>query len=252
MAIMRITLFLIITIFTFTGCAATVNLDMYPRRQIDRPYTLPKGLATWEPYWYSESLQSSSGSAKSNNFNALVWSVAPSSNLNIVCYPLPFILRYQIDRTDRNVYGASLGFYTLAYSIEDRWTIGTAISEYQRHKFNDWLALVTTISFENLYRQRNRGDAWGAELAVGPLFQVSDDIALRPEIHYAYEHNYPSVIDKPQILESKTYKLVPLSFLISWNVSREFELQANYENKGIGYPDDIREESIAIRMLNYW
>ena len=73
-----------------------------------------------------------------------------------------------------------------------------AISGYQRHNFNDWLALATTLSFENVVRTKlNAGNSWGADLSAGPLFQVSAVIAVLPKIHYAYEHNYPSVIDKP-------------------------------------------------------
>lgn len=253
MVTLRITAFLIITIFTFTGCAATGNLDLYPRRQIDRPYTLPKGLATWEPDWYSHSLKSSSGSTKATNFNALVWTQSLSDDLNIVWHPLPLILRYQIDRTDRNVYGVSLGVSKFGYSTDDKWTIGMVMSGGLRHNFNDWLALVTTLSLEHVIRTKgNSGDSWGAELSAGPFFQITDDIAILPKIYYALEHNYPSAIYKPETLESKTYSLVPLSILISWNLSRQWEFQINYQDKSIGYPTDIREESIAIRMINYW
>jgi len=244
---------LLVVIIAFTGCAVTGNPDLYPQRQIDRPYTLPKGLAAWEPGWHSDSLKYSGGSTNATSFNPLVWTQSLSNDLNIVWLPLPLYLRYQIDRTDSDVYGVSLGFTEFGYSTIDKWTLGMAVSGYQRHNLNDWLALVTTLSLKNVIRTKgNSSDSWGAELAAGPLFQVSDDIALLPRIHYAYERNYPSVFDKPDTFESKTYKLAPLSIMISWNLSRQWDLQADYQHRSIGYPDDIREESMDIRMINYW
>jgi hypothetical protein len=204
-------LFVVIAIFS-SACVATGNLDLYPRRQIDRPYTIPQGLATWEPQWHSDSIKSENDSENSSNFSALVWTQSLSDDLNIVWYPLPLFLRYQIKKTDHNVYGVSTGVSTLSYKSDNKWTVGIGIYGYQRHSLNDWLALVTTLSFEHVVRTKpDSGNSWGADLSVGPLFQVSDDIAILPGIHYSYEHNYPAVIDIPDTLERKTYRLMPLS-----------------------------------------
>jgi hypothetical protein len=244
---------LLVTAILFIGCAPTGNLNLYPQRQIDRPYTLPKGIAAWQPEWYSDKLKSSVGSSNSTDFSVLIWTQSLSDDLNIIWAPLPLALRYQIGRSESNVYGVSAGISKLAYKSDDKWTIGMGISGYQRHQFADWLALVTTLSLENVIRTKsNSSDSWGAEFAAGPLFQISNDIAVLPKIHYAYERNFPSVIDIPDQLQSKTYKLIPLSVTIGWNLGRQWELQALYLDKRIGYSDDIREESIAIRMVNYW
>jgi len=249
---MRLTV-LLSMMFLLTSCAPTGNLDLYPRRQIDRPYTLPKGMAAWQPFWYSDSVKFGNRTKTTAVFNPIVWTQSLSNDLNLVWFPLPLLLRYQIYRTDRDVYGFSIGFSTFGYSSIDEWTIGGTVSGYQRHKFNDWLALVTTLSFDSVVRTKsNSSDSWGADLAVGPMFQMSDDISLLPQIHYALERNYPSVYDKPETLEGKTYSLAPLSVAISWNMSGQWELQTYYQHKSIGYPDNIREEIIAVRMSHYW
>lgn len=239
--------------FLLTSCAPTGNLDLYPRRQIDRPFTLPEGIAAWQPSWYSDNLTYGNRAKTTSAFNPAVWTQSLSNDLNLVWFPLPLLLRYQIDRTEWDVYGFSIGFTTLGYSSIDKWTIGCGVSGYQRHNFNDWLALVSTLSFESVVRTKSKtSDSWGADLAVDPMLQMSDAISLLPQIHYALERNYPSVFDKPDTLESKTYSLAPLSVAISWNMNRHWELQTYYQYKSIGYPDNIREELIAARMSNYW
>lgn len=245
-------IFLLLCLF-LTACASTGNLDRYPKRRIDRPYTLPKGVATWEPSWDYKSVNYDGNIDREDSYSVLIWTQSLTDNLNITWFPLPLLLSYQIYRTEQIVYGMDIGITNLSYSTENKWIIGTVMSGYQRFKFNRWLALGSRLSLEDVIRTRKADDdSWDVELATGPIFQISDDIAVHPKIHYAVERNYPSINDRPETLKNNTYYLIPASIVVSWNLDRQWELIVGYQDKRMGYSEHLRETDAHVGLVHYW
>lgn len=234
------------------GCVAPAAIEQYPKRQIDRPYTLPKGIATWEPSWQFGNFKHQDSTTRDDSFGFLLWKGSLTDDITLVWAPIPVAIAYQIHRTDKMTLGASLGLTALSHSKEDNTTTGFSIGGYQKYLVTRWLGFVTTLSAADVRRNNRHGDSWGLTLTTGPEFQVTDTLALKAGIGYSVERNYPSIFHRPFVLERETYALIPLGAGASWMLDRGTELRAWYSTTSLGYPTGVREETLSIVIVNYW
>ena len=235
------------------GCASTGNLNRYPLRRIDRPYTLPKGVASWEPTWDSNTLKHGDNLSKVSSTNILSWTQSVSDNLNIMWFPLPLALSYQLRNTDANTLGITFGISNFGYSDDEHLTLGLITAGYQKYKFAESLALVNEVSFSPVIRtEGNRSYSWEVQTRTGILIQMGDNFAILPAVHLSAEHNYPFIFDKLKAFEDKTYFLVPFSIATSWNINRQWEITTNYKFTSVGYPKNDRAEYLILGLIHYW
>src|SRR5436309_3246080 len=83
-----------------SGCASGPALEKYPRREMDRPYTLPTGVASWHiPTIFGHIQDDTSSSTILPIPVPLIWETALTDDWNLIFFPLPFGFSHQISNT---------------------------------------------------------------------------------------------------------------------------------------------------------
>jgi hypothetical protein len=96
---------LFFTLPLLSGCATHPALQDYPRRQIDRPYTLPNTLSAWEPTFGIESTRDNLAGTSPNLtwINPFPIRTSLNNNWNLLWNILPMGVQYQILHDDKNM-----------------------------------------------------------------------------------------------------------------------------------------------------
>src|SRR5690349_14594687 len=131
--IWKVTFLLCGSIVFAMGCASGPALDKYPSREIDRPYTLPKGVAAWHvPASYSVVSTNTSPASSSFAINPLVWQSALSDDWNLIWFPVPLGVSHQFMNTEKNRLGFT--FVTgVGYGSYQGWFFSPALSVSNRY-----------------------------------------------------------------------------------------------------------------------
>jgi hypothetical protein len=178
------------------ACAAPHGLRDYPRRTIDRPYTLPAGTRSLSAGYGVRY----TGPGRQRHVSApdqpippraeaeleqvirppVVWDLALTPRLTLtVLAILPVGVRAELMRSERHQLGATLGLVSAGgSSIEGAFAEGT-VAVFDRARLGRDLALESYAAVDYLYRER-RGDAMEVTVSAGPRLQLSDAISLRP------------------------------------------------------------------------
>lgn len=164
---MKIKLLSMFGLLALCACSSTgTKLQEYPRREIDRPYTIPYGMKTWETWGvYSKSERLSSGSIL-----PLIWQQPINDSLTLVWLPIPLGLRLQMLHTPRHTFGASAYYFLIG---------GMGQLDY-RFKFADEWALKSALNYSKMDIFFYEVESTSGQLGI--LYQATDTWAIGPKV----------------------------------------------------------------------
>lgn len=237
---------LIFLIF-ITGCASRgIQLEKYPKEHIDRPYTLPKGVYTWEIATLSY-IPIKSSQSNSSLVHPLNWRSALSDNVSLLFTPLPLGLSYQILHNDNHRLGATAVylFYSSSaslsyqYRIGKNWAIRTGLDYFSRSDI-DW-----------------NDEAKGTSAILGLLYQANNRLSLEPWVsksritefqnRYIFSNYGADVLVTQNAYESITYGLSAL-----YAIGRQWDVTMNLSQNYIAEYDRKSSLHLSLRLIHYW
>ncbi len=239
------------------SCAAGPEIDKYPRAQIDRPFTLPRGVAAWQifaPYVFAS--DSSDSIAVPPIPIPLVWKSSLSDTVTLNWFLLPLELSFQLDYSDDHVLGLNAGVHGLGYaSGELGFMIIPATSLFYRKKISSNTAIEGTLSADFTYRSGNLGSSWGTGVTFGPRFQLSEFWSVSPAVTGQLVYESFQVL-KPaagaSLPAKKTAFQLPLSLSLVWSVGRQWDLGLNYVFRAIGEQNNFKGHRGYLNATHFW
>lgn len=230
-----------------TGCASRgTQLEKYPMEHIDRPYTLPKGVYTWEIATLSY-LPIKSSQSNSSLVHPLIWRSALSDNVSLLFTPLPLGFSYQIWRNDTHRLGATAVylFYSSSanlsyqYRIGENWAIRTSLDYFKR----------SDLFWDD--------EVKGTSAILGLLYQAGSRLSLEPWVsksritefqnRYIFS-NYGTNVEVTQYpYESITYGLSAL-----YAIGRQWDVTMNLSQNYIAKYDHKSSLQLGLRLIHYW
>ena len=237
---------LIFLIF-ITGCASRgTQLDKYPMEHIDRPYTLPKGVHTWEIATLSY-IPIKSSQSNSSLVHPLIWRSALSDNVSLLFTPLPLGLSYQILHNDTHRLGTTVVylFYSSSASISYQYRLG-----------NNW-AIRTGFDYFNRSDLDGNDEEKGTSVILGLLYQAGSRLSLEPWVskariiefqnRYIFS-NYGTDVEVTRYpYESITYGLSAL-----YTIGRQWDVTMNLSQNYIVEYDRKSSLHLSLRLIHYW
>ncbi len=153
-----LSLLILFCLFLGAGCASKTNLaEKYPLSEIDRPYTLPYSVDSWNIWLIPVE--------NSVLPHPLIWEMSLSDDFSVVWVPLPLGIKWQIHREEKHRLGASAMYLLLG---------GTADVDYRYRLAQDWaLNLNYNVSeFDTLILKIHL-----STFSAGPLYQFTQKFA---------------------------------------------------------------------------
>jgi len=238
------------------GCASGPQLESYPRREIERPYTLPEGVAAWHiPTIFGYIRDNSSLKTLPPVPFPLLWESSISDNWNLIWSPVPLGFAYQISNDDKVRNGVSV-LTSLSYSDSSGLRLQPHLAYSFRYKFSSNLALVVEPSFKpDIPFKSGEKFLWFGGIAVGPLFQLSNTFSLQPAVSLDIAHgranNSSDYYDDSEISE-KTDTSAGVGVSSVWSISRQWDLRSSYGYSGIGAGNGYRSQIAALDFVHLW
>lgn len=245
------------SVILLIGCAAAPELQKYPRTQMQRPYTLPKQVATWTTAVPVGSIQDSTGSFFIPPIpNMLNWATSLTDDWQLNFTPLPLSISHQFSYSPEQVWGATFGS-GFGYASTIGLVIAPGLHFYQRTKLGKNVALETSPSFEAQYTTGTQLFTWTVGLNAGPLFQLNDTFALSPKVGLYVDNGYDdaAVTSLSYIAISPartTAVLMPLSLNAAWSFHRQWDLNASYTFHRIGHTASYTSHYGLLRLVHFW
>ena len=230
------------------GCTAGPGLLQYPRRSIDRPYTIPPGVASW-------SVDAKLTAARDNTYPTAFrvaarasWALALSQDWELILGP-PIGVSRQLVHDSRHRLGASLildgfGFGSEGVYLAPRLSAGDDLRISRNWSWG--IGASAEVS------RWTGGPPWNWYFGVGtgPLWQATDELAIRPGVVLWYSSNDLSVPTYPAVRARRLTTNASLEAI--WSIGRQWDL-----NAGIGYgvatnADGYREFRYSLGVANFW
>lgn len=251
----------------FAGCAASPKLAEYPRREIDRPLTLPKNLATWSilgEYSQEKYRDPFTGQVYTDRYTIgpvpLKWQTSLSDDWNLIWYPIPVAVVHQLRNDDAATTGIILG-YGLRISSAGYSTAGIAARYFHRQKLSREFALEFTPSLMPWFPIGDRSE-WDLQAGVGfgPFWQVGETVSLSAGARAVLRRDSQTVIgggpfgsNGLDIQTRYAWRTVfPVYLGMGWSFSRQWDLVANANYQKIGEADDYSRLDVDFEFRHYW
>lgn len=239
------------------ACTAPAGLADYPRRQIERPYTLPDDVNTWStvttPLGYTGPGSSASGVdepdtplPESDEEGTFSWPIplpifyefSLTDRVTLEGAGLPLGLRVQLAHTDRHLIGARAFVLGFGYLSDHGVVVAQVSSLFHRYRLGEHWALESTAGVQTVLRSRTGADA-DALLEVGPRVQLGDRVSLRPRAGLVFD------VDAPQLA-------IPLGLGVIWSLHCRWDLSGSYtaRSKALGYGRESHLASFDAKL--YW
>lgn len=173
------------------GCSTPQEREHFPDRQVDRPYSLPKGLNTWKVIFtgtLSGTLDQTSRKFGTFPFN---WEQGLTDSLTLIWAPLPLEIRYQFFQNLESFFGFTFIGIGPTYSrgFDLNWS-PTLHLTYRRKLVQD-IALEGTLLLEP---EVNSADPLGNRtlgMQFAVWYQLWNRAALALKPHILYETGAP-------------------------------------------------------------
>jgi hypothetical protein len=244
-----------------SACASGPELERYPRRDIDRPFTLPKGVATWHIPIITGYFKDDIGSTFLPPIPVpLIWEQSLSDDWNLTWAPFPLLLTHQLWNTGWGFGGLGVGF-GFGYGSNTGFRLIPSISFVVRQKITDETAIELTPSFTpEIPFQSDQEFRWSAGLTAGPLFQLTDTFSLKPAVGLGATHGRTSYSGSlnpasndvsPNISADTTFNLT-LWLTGSWSFARQWDLRPMYMYSGIGSSTGLQAHMGVLDFVHFW
>jgi len=239
-----------------TGCAAGPALQNWPSRQIDRPYTLPKGMAQWSTSLLYSHQDGPLGPSDGFLPWPLNWRTALSEDWTLVWVPLPLGLQYQAlwDGSNR------LGFLFVPLSGFGVRSSGPTVFASTagaafRAKFNDSTALDLSLNLQLWVTDSLSNDRLELDLKGGPFLQAASDLAVKPTAGL-------SVVRDNGVFDTGTVQGLfgtrgeglsgNVGGVLEWSMDPRWDMTLVYSFSGLGHPDGFTAHTGALAFTHNW
>ena len=246
----------ILSLFILVGCASGPALEKYSRTALERPYTLPEGVATWQIPALGGYLKDDFGSATLIPIPApVVWQSSLTDNWTLNWGPLPLSVSHQIDYSSASVLGTTFGFSGLGYSSDNGLMLLPTANLYWRKIFSKEWGLEVIPAFTSLISTQGADTfVWEASVGVGPMYQATEHLAFRFAVQPSISSNYylaslGSVSTRPTGGARFT---LPLSVGTVWSFHRQWDFRANYSFNAIGQLNNYQAHLVHLNFVHFW
>jgi hypothetical protein len=244
------------------GCASGPELAKYPEPEIDRPYTLPVGVATWHiPALVGEVVGPSGGRSTLYPVPVpLEWESSLSDEWNLIYLPIPLGVSHQFyfDRSSR--IGATL-FGGFSYNSTEGFRAAPTLTASYRQALSKDVALEVGPSFTpDIPFKSGQNFYWSASFAAGPVFQTDKRFAVKPAVSLdAYHGRYAkggmtettySTVDGSTVID--TTVAMGLGASAVWSFDRQWDFRPSYNYTGIGARDGAHAHIGVVEFVHFW
>lgn len=244
-----------LTVVLISACASGPELEKYPRTQIDRPYTLPDGVATWRTpivTWYE----------KDNTDSyfippipvPLLWQSSLTDNLTLNWSPFPLSLSHQWFDSGAHLLGATYGL-GVGYATDLGWLFTGSLSFYYRQRLAKQWALETTPSITGTYLTKVSPTRWAFGVGVGPLWQVTETFTLSPKAAIRVQEGFRenTFAGELKVTQSNATRVVfPLSLTAEWSFDRQWDASLNYVYSRLGHDRGYESHLGTLTFTHFW
>ena len=239
-----------------SGCAAGPKLKDYPERQIDRPLTLPKGVASWKTLMVPGYVKDNSGSVTLFPIPyPLIWETALSDDWMLTWFPVPLAITYQASHDASHRFGVTtvLGFHTRDLgggNTETSLDPSFAIQYRKKMASGNWaIDIDPTVQLE----VGGSATRWTTSLAVGPFFQVSDTAYLKPALGVTISKGTGlfGPFYRGNLLLDQVASFSP-SLAGGVVMSRQWDFDATYTYTGLGSSTGLSAHVFLMVFSHYW
>ncbi len=247
-------LFLCLVAF-LSGCASGPELEKYSRSAVDRPYTLPKGVATWQIPVIAGYYKDDFSSVTIPPIPVpLIWQSSLSDTWTLNWKPIPLSLSHQFSQTEDQVIGTTFGLDGLGYSDTNGMVFMPSIEVYWRKKLGTGWAMELVPAFSNSIQTKGNTFRWEAAVGLGPLFQLSETFALRLRLNPGVSKNYDyTVASSPSVKPLGEARFVmPLGLAALWSFHRQWDLRASYSFNKIGQISGYQGHTFVFNFVHLW
>lgn len=250
--------------FVFYGCSAAQKLEDYPRREIDRPFTLPKELATWSGWgrFQREQVKYSWGQRYYDNswipIIPLYWRQSLSDRWNLQWAPIPLAAMYQIRADKEAVTGLTFG--PALKCCSSNWSVGAYAQYSHRQILNESIALEIQPALQP-WVPVGEDAVWDLQAFVttGVLYQAHDLFALRGGLIPSLRRDPRLVIDgswggsDSNIQWDYSWRFaMPVYAGFVWSAGRQWDLTSTLMWQRIGEGQDYSNLSLSYGFVHYW
>lgn len=235
-----------------SGCTSTGPVEKVNSRAVDRSYTLPSGVASW-------STLAILGNIKTPSDNTIIppipiplfWEQSLNDNLTLVWGPLPLELKYQISKTDIQLWGVNFGIGG-GYGSGTGWILQPRASVTNRSKLNSDLAIQSTFGGRFSFETGSRGsNGYSFSASSGALFQLSDIFALNAAIGVEISKANLGLVGVSGATTNMTSTIVPLTIGSDWRFARQWSFNTTYAYYGLG-SSDWSANILLFDLTHYW
>ena len=243
----------VISLLTFIqACTSTGPVEKVSSRLIDRPYTLPEGVAAWKIIT-SYGLENYHGSF---SFSAippipLFWEQSLNQNLTLEWGPLPLGIRYQILKRDSQILGTKFDLGILRGSGAGNSIIVPKVSLFSRTRLTQNTGIEINLRTVFIYKN-NIGykSTVSPYLHLGPIFQISNNFAIKPEFGLRSEFGSFDKIEEFDV-SNKSYQSklrYPLLLNFDWKLSDQWLFETEYEY----IKRDTDKHNVVLTFSHFW
>ena len=248
--IISLSLLVLITV----GCTSSPNLESYPERHVDRPYTLPDDVATWRTTVNVNRVDDGSDYTGLSVY-PLLWEQALNDKWTLEYSPLPLGVRYQIAKTNWNIWGVRAGT-GIGYSSLSGTIFQPQISLYHRYKMASSYAWESTVLYSTVFRSNRDRDQWeNTILSTGPMFQLSDNKVLLPKIGFGLFRNELAGFEDYENFtgDDDLSFYMPASLNFKWLFDRQWEYTIGYRvNSLFRERNRFAVHTVNSSIIHYW
>ncbi len=236
------------------GCTSSPNLESYPERQIDRPYTLPEGVASWKTSVSARQIDDGRGEVVVSAY-PLIWEQALSDKWTLEYSPIPLSARYQISKTENNIWGLRFGT-GLGYSSLYGVILQPQLGLYHRARLTDSWAWESTVNYSRVFSsEKNRDEYESARVSTGPMLQVDKTKVILPKIGLAGVRN-----DLSRFADYENFEgdddfsfTLPASINFQWLFHRQWEYSLGYSVNSLIHEEDyLSIHSLNTSIKHFW
>lgn len=241
-----------------SACSTSKVLEDYPKRWIDRPYTLPEGLANWKTVWiFASDQENGRDENRRTFFYPFVWEHALTEKWTLVWSPMPLEARYQIRQTKDRTTGISMNLLGFGYSSLKDFVWRPSLDTFERIKLGESTALLANFVIQPEIRpQAEDRNPWQISLKVGPAIQLSSVFAVVPRFKILVEKGDAGAhylgSEPPRADDKSIYWRLPMGLETFWKIHRQWEIQTEYVWTRVGYQNQFETHQVLIGSTYYW
>jgi hypothetical protein len=240
-----------------TGCAGRDALKKFSQREIDRPYTLPYGTASWQTQLNVELFENPATTSVIPMADPFIWQSPLSNDFTLVFFPLPLGIKYQVNRDENGYIGLSL-YSGITFSSDEGFRLKPSLNWSRRDILSREIALQSDLSFNPIVGFGSQQPFyWSAIFWFGPLWQITDTIAILPRAAVSlHQNDIPGseFVDRESPVRPgvQTRFAIPLGLKAFWNFDPQWSLDGAYSLYRLGEVDGFSAHLFAIEFAHYW